>query len=296
MADLPDNSKGKVLEAEKNFKVTLDQAIGLLDDTDLSDLDLEDSCDDGDEWRPFNCGGNLRARATDRLWSVRPLLEEIRKMCIFFERGEFMSIDEQMIPFFGRSSMKQFVPNKPNSLCLKNFMLADSSGLVYDFIIYLEKTTFLEHLQVKGLGSACVLHLIKGMKEETSLFFGRFFTSIKFLQDIDPLKIKEEGTLMKNHLEGAPVKSKGELKRLGRGTSVSFVREDRKTALAQWYDNKTSFLASDSVAKLPEENVRRYDKKQKKYTDVQCPRIIRDYNQHIGGCRYMRQNDQLVPV
>ena len=83
--------------------------------------------------------------------------------------------------------MKQYVPIKTHNFALKNFILAGLSSLVYDFFTYQGMTTFSEYLQVKGLKSAAILHLSKGIKEGKSLFFYKFFNSMKLLEGLDAL-------------------------------------------------------------------------------------------------------------
>ena len=41
-----------------------------------------------------------------------------------------------MVPFTGKSSLKQFMSGKPNPMGLKNFVAASSDGLILDFEIY----------------------------------------------------------------------------------------------------------------------------------------------------------------
>ena len=57
----------------------------------------------------------------DKLWKVRPLLDRIRQTCLSLKQEESQSIDEQMVPFKGRTLMKQFVRGKPNPVGLKTF-------------------------------------------------------------------------------------------------------------------------------------------------------------------------------
>ena len=38
-------------------------------------------------------------KKADRLWKVRPLLDQVRAGCLKMYRGSKVSIDEQMIPF-----------------------------------------------------------------------------------------------------------------------------------------------------------------------------------------------------
>ena len=156
-----------------------------------------------------------------------------------------------MIPFAGRCSLKQYVPNKPNPLGLKNFVLAGSSGLVYDFVIYQGKTTFVPELQAKGLSSATLLRLCQNLIEGAYLFFDRYFTSISLLEKLSEKRINATGTLMKNRLEGLPAKTDRELKRTGRGTSFTFMREDLVVAVTQWYDNNPISWHQAAMAKNP---------------------------------------------
>ncbi|KAL1485319.1 hypothetical protein MTO96_032035 [Rhipicephalus appendiculatus] len=52
---------------------------------------------------------NSDFRSEDCLWKVHPFLELIRKRCLELAVEEECSIDEQMIPFKGQLSIKQYV-------------------------------------------------------------------------------------------------------------------------------------------------------------------------------------------
>ena len=50
----------------------------------------------------------------DKLHKVRPFIEKVLRNCKDnYEPSSFLSVDESMIPFKGRSSMKQYMPMKP---------------------------------------------------------------------------------------------------------------------------------------------------------------------------------------
>ena len=51
----------------------------------------------------------------DKLWKIRPVLEHLRKVFgSAVDAEECHSIDEQMIPFTGKSSLKQYIKSKPH--------------------------------------------------------------------------------------------------------------------------------------------------------------------------------------
>ncbi|KAL3172595.1 hypothetical protein MRX96_043123 [Rhipicephalus microplus] len=77
-----------------------------------------------------------QGKKKDRLWCIRPLVSFLLEGCHKLPRKENVSIDEQMIPFSGRTQPKQFVPRKPNPEGLKNFVFATPGGLILDFEIY----------------------------------------------------------------------------------------------------------------------------------------------------------------
>ncbi|KAG0443944.1 hypothetical protein HPB47_014363 [Ixodes persulcatus] len=63
---------------------------------------------------------------TDKFRKVRPQLDTVRQRCLELAPSENNSIDEQIIPFTGRVSAKQFLRNKPNleGVDKKDFLLS----------------------------------------------------------------------------------------------------------------------------------------------------------------------------
>ena len=113
-----------------------------------------------------------------------------------------------MIPFTGASSLKQYMPNKPNPIGLKNWVLASENGLMIDFELSQGKqkiASMITDASVRsemGIGEVVVLRLSQTLPEGCKLYFDRFFTSISLL-DKDSLgdrNIKATGTIMKNRI------------------------------------------------------------------------------------------------
>lgn len=51
------------------------------------------------------------------------------------KKEQMLVVDEQMAPFKGHSGLKQYMLKKPNKWDNKIYILAGSSGMVYDFKI-----------------------------------------------------------------------------------------------------------------------------------------------------------------
>ncbi|XP_064080670.1 piggyBac transposable element-derived protein 3-like [Macrobrachium nipponense] len=239
-------------------------------------------------------------RSLDRVWKVRPLLEEIRKRCNELPREKKLSIDESIIPFRGRLNIKQHVPGKPNPDGLKMFVLASTKGLVYDFEIFQGKEALIslvDQLNAKPnrpvtLGEAVVFRFLPSVEPGSSLFFDRYFTSPQLLGDLYDRCLRGTGTLKKNMLpKEANLKSEATLKREGRGASDSQVRYDRKVALTAWYDKKVIYMASNEFGIKEEDVCLRWSKAKNEHIQVQRPCVVREYNKAMGG---VDLHDQVV--
>ncbi|XP_070381969.1 piggyBac transposable element-derived protein 3-like [Dermacentor albipictus] len=219
----------------------------------------------------------------DRLWRIRPLTEKVLEGCRKLPREEFLSIDEQMIPFTGKTQLKQFVPRKPNPIGLKNFVLAAPDGLILDFEIYQGKKTLLLP-GCSGIGESAVLRLSQSLSPGTKLFFDRYFTSSSLLDRLVEKGIGATGPIMNNRLpKGIKLSSDAQLKAVGRGTSEMCIRSDDRQIVVRWYDNKAVTLLSSQHGTQPLDSCRRWSAKEKKYIEVPRPHIVQVYNAYMGG-------------
>ncbi|KAJ8893960.1 hypothetical protein PR048_006561 [Dryococelus australis] len=94
----------------------------------------------------------------DKLHKVWPLEKSLYKNCFkTYHHSNRLSVDECMIPFKGRSGLKQYLPLKPVKECYKVWCLADSvTGFVLKFKIYSGKIDSSDDLE---LGERVVLYL-----------------------------------------------------------------------------------------------------------------------------------------
>lgn len=146
---------------------------------------------------------------------------------LYRSESTYQSIDEFMVKFLGRSSMKQFLPNKPVKRGMKGFSRACAcSGYVYDCFIYQGKdtntedttlgewvnvyifSTFLVFITKMFRTSICSIWLLflsfyKVVKtlcstirdKDVTIVNDRFFTSVNLLATLDYACL---GTVMSN--------------------------------------------------------------------------------------------------
>ena len=73
----------------------------------------------------------------DRLFKVRPFVDSMKPSFQEIEVEEYNSVNELIIPFKGQSSLKHYIRNKPHKQGIKVFARTGSSGIVYDFKMYM---------------------------------------------------------------------------------------------------------------------------------------------------------------
>lgn len=228
----------------------------------------------------LHCVNNLEIpeNCQDRLYKVRPLYDALRRRCLELQLEENLCIDEQIVPFRGNLSIKQYVKGKPTPWGIKIFVLCGKSGMAYDFLIYQGATTELDpdNLKKFGLGASVVLHLVKRIDNEGhKLYFDNYFPSYQLLQILKANKIFAAGTIRINRFSNPPVLGDKELKRMGRGSYDEVTSGDGDVVLVKWLDNRSVVLASNFIGSGNIDEVSRWDKGKKKYISVTRPEIVK---------------------
>ena len=91
----------------------------------------------------FNDNANMAPPGSDnfnQLFKIRPLLSHLQQKYNAIPMDQMVCIDEQMIPFKGSLSLKQYVPSKPHKYGYKVFVICNSKGINYDFQVYMGNT------------------------------------------------------------------------------------------------------------------------------------------------------------
>lgn len=80
---------------------------------------------------------------------------------------------------------------------------------------------------------------------------------------------------------------------MGRGTAfeISTDMENCNLSMVKWYDTRSVFLVSNYIGSGQLETIRRWDKKQKMYVNIERPEIVTAYNASMDG---VDKIDQLI--
>ena len=109
----------------------------------------------------LNDNSKIDPSAKDKLYKVCPLVEALNANFQKVKQPEeHLSVDESMIKFKGRSSLKQYNPMKPIKRGFKLWCLADDKGYVYKFDVYCGKSQGKENSSTLGLGGNVVMDLV----------------------------------------------------------------------------------------------------------------------------------------
>jgi len=115
----------------------------------------------------------------DRLWKVRPIIDRISDRFLHSYNPHMENaVDEAMIPFKGRSSLKQYMPKKPVKRGFKVWVRADSfNGYICEFMMYVGKEGGRTEV---GLGQKVVESLTRVLVGgHYHICFDNFFTGVE---------------------------------------------------------------------------------------------------------------------
>ena len=199
----------------------------------------------------------------------------------------YVSVDEQIIPFTGKLSIKQYIKGKPYPWGIKIVPLCGQSGILYDFVLYQGTETELPEniLKKHGFGATIVLHFSMNNLEKNGhvILFDNFFSSYNLFEALSNMSLRTIGTLRINRFTKPPLISESELKKKGRGASYEISNAKDTVGLVRWFDNKCVHLGSNFMSTGGVSLVNRWNKKRKLYEEIEIPEIVEIYNANMGG-------------
>ena len=215
----------------------------------------------------------------DKLYKVRPLIQmmnaRFKDQCV---SSSSQSIDEAMVLFKGRSSLKQYMPLKPVKRGYKIWLRCDSeTGYVYQFDIYAGKS---DDGQVStGLDSRVVMSLVDGIENTgCHVAFDNLFSSVELMEELFSRGIYATATVRTNR-KRLPVF----VKHTSKMAKADFKwRTLQNTPYVQWMDTKLVHFLSTAFSPTRLCKVQRKQKNGEKST-LTCSESVAEYTRRMGG-------------
>ncbi|XP_003378737.1 putative piggyBac transposable element-derived protein 2 [Trichinella spiralis] len=206
----------------------------------------------------------------DKMSKVTPLYKLLNSSLV--KHGMFhekLSVDESIVPYFGRHATKMILKGKPIRFGYKLWMLCGNDGYPHHMIIYQGKEM---HASKVPLSIRVISNRVDIIQENSNttrhtLYFDNFFNSYDLLVNLSGLKMRAIGTIRPYHSNGAD----------------AVMLPDKE--LMKQKRVPSSRIASNFLTNRPLRNTQRRVKGQR--IEVQMPNIVRSYNTGVGGVDYL---------
>ncbi|GBM01711.1 PiggyBac transposable element-derived protein 4 [Araneus ventricosus] len=213
----------------------------------------------------------------DKLYKLRPLLSHLSERFLSaFRPSKCQSIDESMVKFKGRSSLKQYMPKKPIKRGYKIWMRCDQSGFVCQFEIYTGKV---DQLVEKNLGARVVTNLSEQLYGKNhKVYMDNYFSSYDLFKFLDSKNVFACGTvnMSRKHMP----KNLSADKTMKRGEYDWAVSNDNIVCV-KWKDRRCVHILSTMENAINECKIERKEKDGSK-KEVSCPQSVVTYNKNMG--------------
>lgn len=217
----------------------------------------------------------------DKLYKLRPFINELNE--IFQKQtanSSIQSIDECMVKFKGRSTLKQYMPKKPIKRGFKVWARCDAeTGYLYEFEVHTGKGDNMEH---EGLGYNVVWKFSQNLPMNTLLPFDNFYTGVNLLDDLSMKHVYAVGTVRSNR-KGLPdiiKKTQPRNMRLGKHEFAAVTASP--VSAIKWVDTRDVSVLTTAHDPKDVVFIKRTQKDGTK-ADVLCPKATADYTQAMGG-------------
>jgi hypothetical protein len=220
----------------------------------------------------------------DRAFKIRPILNHFNESFqAAREPSKQQSIDEHMIKFKGHNMMKQYIKSKPIKWGFKMWCRCDSTtGYLYECDLYTGKKTNVEY----GLGEGVVQMLTTSLKDlYCEVYIDNFFNSPSLQESLLHKGIYSCGTVRSNR-KFMPKSLKND-KCMKRG-DIDYVSAN-KVNCVKWMDNRSVLMLSNFISPEEKTTARRRQQGNVEKLVIDCPMMIKKYNQFMGGVDLMDQ-------
>ncbi|KAM3849818.1 piggyBac transposable element-derived protein 3-like [Diretmus argenteus] len=218
----------------------------------------------------------------DPFYKIRPIFSELNQAYKVMQFQECLSVDESMIPYYGRHGCKQFIRGKPIRFGFKLWSLASSSGYMYHMEPYAGLHTLLPDTGL-GQGPSVILGLAEQAQvpQGCKFFHDNLFTTLSLLDEMTKRGYGSSGTVRQNRLFDVPFTPQKSFMKLSRGTIEVLCQGEK--LMVRWKDNNIVTVASNMDEKYSEATINRWNRQRHAIEKVKQPTCISRYNKHIGG-------------
>ncbi|KAJ8896870.1 hypothetical protein PR048_002216 [Dryococelus australis] len=233
----------------------------------------------------LHCCDSENLDVSDRFTKVRPLFTMLNdRFQAYAPHSEKHSVDEAMVPYFGRHGCEQFIRGKPIKYGYKLWVDATSSG----YVIWMEPyqgaiSVIPEQYRSLDLGPSVVLQyadILSCLGEfPHHIFFDNFFTTVPLLDELKKRRLKGTGTIRDNVNSKCPLENTACMNKKQCGSFDSKVTKDKSIIIAKWHDNSIVMYPD---FKNTEENPQ--------------PHCMYAYNTGMGGVDHSDQNISLSRI
>lgn len=226
----------------------------------------------------------------DKLYKIRPFLSILKfNFQKYYTPKNIIAVDESMIKFKGRSTIKQYMPKKPIKRGYKVWSLADKNGYLWNFDIYTGKKG--EAVET-NLGARVVKDLsILLQNKNYMLYIDNYFTSLPLLSYLKTKKINACGTI---NLTRKYLPKLTQDKNMKIGEYDWQITEDN-ISIVKWKDKLIVSLLSNyhdprNVTQVPRKS------KDGSITMIPCPKVLKDYNNNMNCVDKFDQNKKSYQI
>lgn len=220
--------------------------------------------------------------STDHLYKLRPLIDNLNsQFALLYNVSQNVSIDESMILFKGRSSLKQYNPMKPIKRGYKLWMRADMDGYISKLDVYQGRSTMPKNTDFPdcfGLGESVVAHFTTDLAGKYhKVFFDNYFSSVPLMEYLKSNQILACSTIrsnrkyLPNNMVGDKSLKRGEFDHRISAHNICYFK---------WMDNKPVHIISNFHTHESAVITRKQKDGTKK--EFNCPKAVKDYNIYMG--------------
>ncbi|XP_028437853.1 piggyBac transposable element-derived protein 4-like [Perca flavescens] len=141
-------------------------------------------------------------RALDKLAAIQEVWDAwVRRLPRLYNPGPDVTVDEQLVPFRGRCSFRQYMPSKPARYGLKSWVACDAgSSYLWNMQVYTGKSVSGE--PERNQGARVVMDLTEGLRGPRNVTCDNFFTSYELAwRLLHDRRLTMVGTMRKNKPE-----------------------------------------------------------------------------------------------